>query len=381
MRVYLLVLLLAATVTFIATPLVRLLARRVGAVTAVRARDVHTVPTPRLGGVAMLLGFGISLLIASQVPFLSDVFATNQPWAVLLGAGLVVVLGIVDDVWDLDWLTKLVGQVLAAGVIAWQGVQLITFPVAGLTIGSARLSLIATVIVVVVAINAVNFIDGLDGLAAGVIGIGGLAFFAYTYMLSRAETPGDYSNVASLIIVAVVGVCLGFLPHNFNPASIFMGDSGSMFLGLTVAAATITVTGQIDPARLSAEQVLPVFVPILLPVAIMLLPLLDMTLAVLRRLRAGTSPFQADRMHLHHRLLALGHSHRRAVLVLYMWTAVVAFGAAALAIFDTTQVLLATTGAVVAAIILTIAHLPGLRRRRAPDRAANVTTSTKETPR
>ncbi|HLS48498.1 MAG TPA: MraY family glycosyltransferase, partial [Actinomycetaceae bacterium] len=325
MRVYLLVLLLAATVTFIATPLVRLLARRVGAVTAVRARDVHTVPTPRLGGVAMLLGFGISLLIASQVPFLSDVFATNQPWAVLLGAGLVVVLGIVDDVWDLDWLTKLVGQVLAAGVIAWQGVQLITFPVAGLTIGSARLSLIATVIVVVVAINAVNFIDGLDGLAAGVIGIGGLAFFAYTYMLSRAETPGDYSNVASLIIVAVVGVCLGFLPHNFNPASIFMGDSGSMFLGLTVAAATITVTGQIDPARLSAEQVLPVFVPILLPVAIMLLPLLDMTLAVLRRLRAGTSPFQADRMHLHHRLLALGHSHRRAVLVLYMWTAVVAF--------------------------------------------------------
>src|SRR5690625_3716634 len=150
-----------------------------------------------------------------------------------------------------------------------------------------------------------------------------------------------------------------------------MGDSGSMFLGLTVAAATITVTGQIDPARLSAEQVLPVFVPILLPVAIMLLPLLDMTLAVLRRLRAGTSPFEADRMHLHHRLLALGHSHRRAVLVLYMWTAVVAFGAAALAIFDTVQVLIGSAAAVIAAIILTIAHLPGLRRGHRARRATS----------
>lgn len=365
MRVYLLVMLVAAAVTYLATPLVRLLARRWGAVTAVRARDVHTVPTPRLGGVAMLAGFAMSLLVASRIPFLSEVFTGPEPWAILAGATLVALLGVADDIWDLDWLTKLVGQVLAAGVIAWQGVQLITFPVAGLTIGSARLSLVATVLVVVVAINAVNFVDGLDGLAAGMIGIGGAAFFVYTYMLTRTASPGDYSNLAAVIIVAVVGVCLGFLPHNFNPATIFMGDSGSMFLGLTVAAATITVTGQIDPATLSAGEVLPAFVPILLPVAVLLVPLLDMTLAVLRRLRAGQSPFHADRMHLHHRLLALGHSHRRAVLVLYLWTTVISLGAAALALFDTVPVLIITTAAVVLAVGGTIAHLPGLRRRRA----------------
>ena len=249
-------------------------------------------------------------------------------------------------------------------LIAWQGVQLITFPVAGLTIGSARLSLVATVLVVVVAVNAVNFVDGLDGLAAGMVGIGGLAFFVYTYALTRAATPGDYSNLASVVIVAVVGVCIGFLPHNFFPARIFMGDSGSMLLGLTVAAAAITVTGQIDPASFSVGQVFPAFLPILLPVAVMLLPLLDMTLAVLRRLRAGQSPFQADRQHLHHRLLALGHSHRRAVLIMYLWTTVFAFSAASLAVYSTGAVLVGSGIVVACAGLLTIIQLPAVRRRR-----------------
>src|SRR5699024_5279184 len=165
-RVYLLIMFVAAAATFIATPLARRLAHRVGALTAVRARDVHAVPTPRLGGVAMLIGSATALLLGAQVPFLADVFSHTQPWAILGGATLVALLGVADDVWELDWLTKLAGQMLAAGIIAWQGVQLITFPVAGLTIGSSRLSLVATVLVVVVAINAVNFVDGLDGLAA-----------------------------------------------------------------------------------------------------------------------------------------------------------------------------------------------------------------------
>src|SRR5690625_2272322 len=300
--------LVAAVVTFAATPIALRLARVTNALTPVRSRDVHTTPTPRLGGLAMLAGFAVTLLIGSRVPFLSGVFDTMQPWAILAGATLVCLLGVADDIWDLDWMTKLAGQVLAAVIIAWQGVQLITFPIFGLTIGSSRLSLVATVLVVVVAINAVNFVDGLDGLAAGMIGIGGLAFFGYTYLLTRSATPGDYSNLATVVIAAVVGTCIGVLPHNFHPARIFMGDSGSMFLGLTVAAAAITVAGQIDPAVFSEGQVLPAFVPllvpILLPVAVLLLPLLDMTLAVLRRLRAGQSPFKPDRMHLHHRLLA-----------------------------------------------------------------------------
>lgn len=366
MRVYLLVLLVAAAVTYLTTPLVRRLAHATRALTPVRARDVHTVPTPRLGGVAMLAGFAVAMLVASRIPYLYEVFhETSVAWAILGGATLVGLLGVADDIWDLDWMTKLTGQVLAAGLMAWQGVQLITFPVFGLTIGSSRLSLVTTILVVVVAINAVNFVDGLDGLAAGMIAIGGGAFFAYTYLLTRDASPGNYSNLATAVMAALVGVCLGFLPYNFHPAKIFMGDSGAMLLGLVVAAAAIVVTGQIDPATVTSGQALPAYVPILLPVAVLLVPLLDMTMAVLRRLRAGKSPFHPDRMHLHHRLLALGHSHRRAVLIMYLWTTVFAFSAVALAFLSTAQVLAATAAAVLLAAVITYNQLPGLRRRPA----------------
>lgn len=337
MRIYLLLMAIAAIVTFLATPMARVLAQRTHAITAVRDRDVHTVPVPRLGGVAMLIGFATTLTIASQMPFLQPLFtgsAGNLPWAILISATVVCLLGVADDIWDLDWLTKLVGQVLAAGFLAWRGVQLIQFPIFGLTIGSSRLSLVVTVLAVVVAINAVNFVDGLDGLAAGVIAIGGAAFFVFTYSLTRSDTPTDFSDLPTALMATIVGVCLGFLPHNFYPARIFMGDSGAMFLGLTMSAASILVTGQIDPARDEVGTTLPAVVPILLPLAVLMLPLLDMGLAVVRRLLAGKSPFHPDRMHLHHRLLDFGHSHRRAVLIMYIWTAVLAFSAAALAIPD-----------------------------------------------
>ena len=194
MRVYLLVMAIAASVTFLATPLAAELARVSKATSAVRERDVHTVPTPRLGGVAMLAGFVVAMVFASQMPFLAGVFLRpQQALGILGGAILVCLLGIADDIWDLDWATKLVGQVLAAGVMAWQGVQLITFPLFGVTIGSSRLSLVATILVVVVCINAVNFVDGLDGLAAGLIAIGGGAFFVYTYLLTRDATPSGRS--------------------------------------------------------------------------------------------------------------------------------------------------------------------------------------------
>jgi UDP-GlcNAc:undecaprenyl-phosphate GlcNAc-1-phosphate transferase len=365
-RVYLLVMAIATAVTFLATPLAAELARVSGATTAVRERDVHTVPTPRLGGVAMLAGFVVAMVFASQMPFLAGVFSRpQQALGIVAGALLVCLLGVADDIWDLDWATKLAGQVLAAGVMAWAGVQLITFPVFGVTIGSSRLSLVATVLVVVVCINAVNFVDGLDGLAAGLIAIGGLAFFVYTYLLTRDATPTDFSNLATLVTAALVGICLGFLPHNFNPARIFMGDSGAMLLGLLVAAAGIVVTGQIGVGTATRRVQFPAFLPILLPIAVLLLPLLDMALAVTRRVRAGSSPFKPDRLHMHHRLLALGHSHRRAVLIMYLWTAVFAFGAAALALFSTTTVLIAVG---IGTVIATAVTAAGRRRPEPADR-------------
>jgi UDP-GlcNAc:undecaprenyl-phosphate GlcNAc-1-phosphate transferase len=371
MRVYLLVMLIAAAVTYLTTPMARWLAIRAGAVTAVRERDVHTVPTPRLGGVAMLLGLAVAFLFAARMPFLSGVFAeSNAAWAILAGGALVCLLGVADDIWDLDWVTKLVGQVLAAGVMAWQGVQLVTIPIAGRTIVSGWLSLFATVFLVVLAMNAVNFVDGLDGLAAGVIAIGGGAFFVYTYLLARNASPGDWSSLATLVVAALVGVCLGFLPHNYYPARIFMGDSGAMLIGLVMAGATIVVTGQIDPETVSERQSLPAFLPIMLPAAVMLLPLVDMALAVFRRLRAGHSPFHADRMHLHHRLLALGHSHRRAVAIMYVWTAVCAFGAAALIVVSTTTAVILLAVGFLAAALLTAGPLRHRARRGAEPKGA-----------
>jgi len=365
-RIYLLLMLVAAAVTYLTTPLARWLALRTGAITAVRDRDVHAAPIPRLGGVAMLLGMAVALALASRMPFLAGVFDTRTAWAILAGAALVCLLGAADDIWELDWVTKLTGQILAAGLMAWQGeVQLYAVPIgADLTIGSSGLSLIATVLVVVVAINAVNFVDGLDGLAAGLIAIGGTGFFAYTYLLTQETSQTDYSNLASMVLAALVGACLGFLPHNFHPARIFMGDSGSMLIGLTIAAAAIVVTGQVEQVDVTTRQQLPAFLPILLPVAVLMLPLLDMALAVIRRVVTGKSPFHPDRLHLHHRLLQLGHSHRRAVLIMYLWTALFAFGAAALARLTTEQVLVAMGVGFLVVLGLTLGPLRGRVRER-----------------
>lgn len=358
MRIYLLLMAVAAAVSFLATPLAWQLAHRLKAVTPVRARDVHTAPTPRLGGVAMFLGLATAIVLASQIEFLEPVFADNLPWAVLGCAGLICLLGVADDIWDLDWLTKLVGQILIAGLLAWQGVQLINFPVFGLTIGSSRLSLVATVIAVVIAVNAVNWVDGLDGLAAGVIAIGGAAFFVYTYLLTQVMSPTDYSNLATVVMACLVGACVGFLPHNFYPARIFMGDSGAMMLGLVMAAAAIAVTGEINPGLLATRQELPAFVPLLLPFAVLMLPLADVVITVLRRMVSGNSPFHADRKHLHHRLLDHGHSHRRTVVILYIWTAVFACSAAAAAVFPLGWVILGMVIAGILAAVISVVHLP-----------------------
>jgi UDP-GlcNAc:undecaprenyl-phosphate GlcNAc-1-phosphate transferase len=360
MREYLFVLVVAAAVTYVVTPLVRRFALAVGAMTLIRDRDVHAVPMPRLGGVGMFAGFAAAVLLAWRLPFLSQVFASGEPQAVLLGAGIVCALGVVDDMRGLDAVTKFAGQLLAAGLMAYQGIQLLSLPLFGVTVLPTPVLVGLTVLVVVVTINAVNFVDGLDGLAAGIVGIAAIAFFAYSYLLARAYDPNVFS-AASLITAALIGCCAGFLPHNFNPARIFMGDSGSMLLGLLLAAATISLTGNVDPANVPQLR-LASYVPVLLPIAVLLLPSLDLVLAVIRRTRAGRKPWQPDAQHLHHRLLAIGHTHARAVLIMWLWTAILTLGSASFAFVPAREAFGAMVGAGVVAAVLTLG-LPRLQRR------------------
>ncbi|MDA9334216.1 undecaprenyl/decaprenyl-phosphate alpha-N-acetylglucosaminyl 1-phosphate transferase [Actinomycetota bacterium] len=333
MREYMLCFFAAAAVTYFLTPPVRALAIRWGIIAPVRDRDVHDTPTPRLGGLAMAGGLLAGLLLASKLPMMSAVFdGSTTIVALLSGAAIIVMLGIVDDKWGLDAPTKLAGQVLAAGVMAFQGVAIIWLPIGGTFVLDPLTSVLLTVIVVVVSINAINFVDGLDGLAAGIVAVAAGAFFVYAYVLS-VELGLQRATLATLVSVVLVGMGLGFLPNNLFPARIFMGDTGSMLLGLLLAAATITLSGQVDPSALSSGVFLPTLLPLILPFAVMALPLVDLVLAVIRRTRAGRNPFAPDKRHLHHRLLEMGHSQRRAVSLMYAWTALIAGAALAVAFF------------------------------------------------
>ncbi|TAJ49735.1 MAG: undecaprenyl/decaprenyl-phosphate alpha-N-acetylglucosaminyl 1-phosphate transferase [Herbiconiux sp.] len=327
MRFYLLVAAVSAVVTFVLAWVIFKLSHRYRLYPKIRERDVHTRPTPRLGGIAMFIGVVIAILVASQISWFDLVFSEpGKLWAIMGAALIIVLIGVADDIWDLDWLTKLAGQIIAAFLLAWQGVQIVSLPIGGLTIGSSGMSLVITILAVVLVMNAINFIDGLDGLVAGVALIANGVFFLYSYLLAQDTSPTDYFNLASLITAVLIGACAGFLPLNFHPAKLFMGDAGALLVGLLMATSAIAVTGQVDPAQLGRSQLFPAFLPILLPFAILIIPLLDFGLAIFRRLRAGKSPFSADRKHLHHRLLDMGHSHLGAVLIFYGWTAVFSVG-------------------------------------------------------
>ena len=359
MRVYLFIALVAACATYLFTPIVRHLAIRLGAVGEVRKRDVHTIPTPRMGGLAMLCGFLTAMLFASRLDFLQGVFRQNhQAWIVMAGAILICLLGIADDVWDLDWMLKLAGQLLIAVFVAWGGLQIIALPIGSLVTASPTISIAITALLIVVSINAVNFVDGLDGLAAGIVAIGGIAFGIYSYILAR--TSPSYASMATLLDIAMVGICVGFLLHNWHPAKLFMGDSGSMLLGYLITCASIVMTGRLDPATVSTSIYLPAFMPVLLPILVLFLPVLDMMMAIVRRLRKGQSPMHPDRMHLHHRMLRIGHSVRGAVLILWGWAALIAFGSIMLLFFTPWHVFIVFA---VAAVAITVATMsPYLNR-------------------
>ncbi len=324
MRAYLLMIALAAVVTFVATHFVIKFTLKHKIFPEIRSRDSHSTPTPRLGGIGMFAGFLVSMGVAASLGWFKSVFVQGGPiLGVLIAASIMAVLGALDDVYDLDWTLKLAGQFIAAGILSWQGVQIVSLPIGGITIGSFGMSFVVSVFLTVLIMNAVNFIDGLDGLVAGVVLIGTSTFFVYTYLLAQKTTPSNYFSLASLISAIVIGMCLGFLPHNWRPAKIFMGDSGALLLGLLMTTSALSVTGQLDPAFIAQSNLMPAFLPMILPLAILVLPLLDFTLAVLRRLRAGKSPFAADRLHIHHRLQDFGHGHLGSVIVFYVWTLVI----------------------------------------------------------
>lgn len=343
MRAYVLVFLIAGVMTYLLTVIAREVALRTGAVARVRDRDVHDEPIPYMGGVAMLGGLWAAYVVARQLPFLADAspLVLRDALVVLIAGTMICMVGVLDDLFELDALTKLGAQVLAtAFLIAFQ-IQywFISLPGDRLFSLDEAQGALLTGFVVVATVNAVNFVDGLDGLAAGVVGIGASAFFVFCYGLTRINDV-ERGTTAALLSAALAGACAGFLVHNWHPARLFMGDSGSMLIGLVLSASAVSLSGQFDAGQLSqgaagtSASLLPTLLPIVLPLTILIVPIADLVLAVVRRTRAGRSPFAPDKQHLHHRLLEIGHSQRRAVLIMWLWAGLIAFGSVIISLYS-----------------------------------------------
>src|SRR6202022_799056 len=356
----------AAMITYFATGWGRVLARRLGAVAIPRERDVHQDPTPRMGGLAMYIGVVAAVLLASQLPALTRgfVYSTGMP-AVVVAGGLIMAIGLIDGRWGLDALTKFAGQITAASVLVTMGVawSVLYIPIGG--VGTIVLdqvsSMLLTLALTVAIVNAMYFVDGLDGLAAGLGLITASAICIFSVGLLRGLGGDVLFYPPAVISVVLAGACLGFLPHNFHRARIFMGDSGSMLIGLMLAAASTTAAGPVSQNAYGARDVFALLSPFLLVVAVMFVPMLDLLLAIVRRTRAGRSAFSPDKMHLHHRLLQIGHSPRRVVLIIYLWVGIVAFGTASTIFFNPRDTAAVMLGATAIAVFATL--LPLLRRR------------------
>jgi len=352
LQIYLLAFGVALILAFALTPPVRRLAVWLGAVDMPHDRKVHENPTPSLGGLAIFAGVILSLLLCKVVLGFSSRISAPEGMAValssyqllgiILASSFVAVLGAVDDMRRLSPWTKLTGQIMASLVLVSFGVEISTvaLPRGNLIdlTASPILSILLTIIWMVAFTNIINLIDGLDGLAAGISLISAAAFFFY------GSRVGADSNTlqAMLISAAVAGSCLGFLRYNFNPASIFMGDSGSMFLGFLLGA--ISIQG-----ILKRTAVATLFTPII----ILAVPILDTGLAILRRARSGKPFHHADKEHIHHRLLYIGHSQRQAVLIIYLWSALLTGIALALQFVTSRTVVYILLGVAVASFVAT----------------------------
>lgn len=302
-------------------PLMERLSFRFGAVAIPNDRRVHKKPTPLLGGGAMFVGLIVGMIVASQLSFFDSVFASRTNVVGVMGAASVMFIGgLVDDVREVSAPAKIASMVLSGSVLLWAGISIVNVPVpfVGFTVLSADLAALVSVIWVVVMANAVNLIDGLDGLAAGVMAVASASFLAYSIKLDDVGALFD-GNIGPVVAAATLGICLGFLPRNFHPAGIFMGDSGALLLGLLMATSSIAVGGQSDASFTGQSWFF--FAPLAIPLLILGVPIFDMAFAIFRRASRRTGLATADKDHLHHRLLRLGHGHRQSVLILWAWTA------------------------------------------------------------
>ncbi len=334
MIAYLVVFLAAAGSTFLVTPVVRRVAIAKGAIDLPSDRKVHPKPTPTIGGVAMYAGLLVGLAVSRLLPFFEDLnLASPEPLAAVVACTLIVGLGLIDDTRGTTALSKLTAQIFVAGVLVLFGVQLYYFWFPGgpgVVVLSGDMPVILTIIWTVAVVNAVNLVDGLDGLAAGMVSIAAAAFFLY--MVRSPSFFGDASQ-AALLSAITAGICVGFLPWNFHPAKIFMGDSGSMLLGMLVAIATISGVGR-NPYPPSGGDLAAVAGTVVVPLLVLVVPFLDVSLAILRRTKRGQSIGYADKEHLHHRLMDIGHGHRQAVLLMYLWSLLLSGSGLAVGLVD-----------------------------------------------
>jgi UDP-GlcNAc:undecaprenyl-phosphate GlcNAc-1-phosphate transferase len=358
---YLLVFAVSAAASFVTTPFIRRLSLRLGWVDHPSDRKVHPRPTPTAGGLAIFLGVAAGIGVSHLVPVLAGLHeTTSDPDAALLAALVIVIVGLLDDTRDVSPLGKLAGQVLAAGILVLFGVQLLYFyfPGQGTVVLDPSLGVPLTVLWVVAMVNAVNLVDGLDGLAAGMVAIGAAAFFLYMF---RAPGSSGDPTTAALLSAVVAGAAIGFLPWNFHPAKIFMGDSGAMLLGLMMGVATVSGVGR-NAYGPTGGDLAAIAIPVAVPLLVLAVPLLDVLLAIVRRMRRGLGISHADKEHIHHRLLDIGHTHRQAVLLMYLWSGLISACALAVAFINGR----ALVGGIVIVAALIAAVLPRLIRDTAP---------------
>ncbi len=351
---YLIVGAVAALVTFGSTFVVRRLALRFSFVVLPDERRVHERPTPTVGGAAMFVGFLAAMIVASRIPQFGGVFRGNsEPLGLVLGAAVIFTVGMADDLRDMSPPAKMSGQVLAGTVLYLCGVTMfyVRLPLVGTTLLlSPQLAPVFTVLWVVGIANAINLIDGLDGLATGIVAIASIAFFIYSHELLSGAAP--LTNSGPVIAAIIFGICIGFLPHNFHPAKIFMGDAGAMLLGLLMAGSTMSVVGQ--TTQTTSGRTFFTFAPIVIPFFILGIPLVDTAFAVIRRASRRINPAVADKNHLHHRLMRLGHGQRRSVLILWAWTALLSSLVLYPSLTDYNRFLVPVAVAALAVILVTI---------------------------
>lgn len=363
---YLLIGAVAAIATFAATPLVSRLAFRLGWLYQPNERTVHTKPMPAIGGLAMFAGFAVAFAVARLLDRFDQLFARNsEQRGIIVAAVVIISIGLWDDVKGTAPPAKVTGIVLAGLALAYWGVTMYYFriPFVETPLLSDDWVPLVTVLWLLGMTQAINLIDGLDGLAAGIVAIAGFAFFLYSQKLSDIGglTP---PNFGPLVAIIAVGICVGFLPHNFNPARIIMGDSGALLLGLMMAVATSVVGGRAEPGDNSeVGQTYFFLAPLAIPLLILGVPILDTAFAIIRRASRRQSLDVADKGHLHHRLMNLGHGHRRSVLILWAWTALLS-GFVLYPILNDSNPSYLPFGIAASAIALyTILH-PSVRRQR-----------------